>query len=361
MVMHRSRLPLTVWFWAAHLMATHSNGMSAFQFEAQLGITYKTAWLLAQKLRRSMIDPQREPLEGVVEIDQTEIPFRTDNSFFDPATSGKILIAGAVKVIDRGTNQAKPRRKRAKYLDTRSGRGISFAYNARASEWRFPRVFALSVLSWVRRRSPIKVTPPRQQQHVEYRIKELAETASKKLGISRRQFLEGTGGLAASFIAINEAFGSPYFKVSPVEMYEPAAYAEHGTPSDVFVFDDQTHIVRSSVNTPQGLRALAQGPGPVSTGAGFTSNPFNGTGGNPAGVDELGTPWTDWNPAQLGPNSPPNPGPPATALGEFHLGQYINRLYLQAQTSVSIISNANIALFQPSGGTARPAVDRLSD
>jgi len=63
--MHRSKLPLTVWFWAAHLMATHSNGMSAVQLEAQLGITYKTAWLLAQKLRRSMIDPQREPLEGV--------------------------------------------------------------------------------------------------------------------------------------------------------------------------------------------------------------------------------------------------------------------------------------------------------
>src|SRR5580692_5517238 len=103
-------------------MATHSNGMSALQFEAQLGITYKTAWLLAQKLRRSMIDPQREPLEGVVEVDQAEIPFRADNRFFDPAKSGKILIAGAVEVIDRGTNQAKPRRKRAKYLDTRSGR-----------------------------------------------------------------------------------------------------------------------------------------------------------------------------------------------------------------------------------------------
>src|SRR5712671_468956 len=75
-VMHRSKLPLTVWFWAAHLMATHSNGMSAIQLEAQLGITYKTAWLLAQKLRRSMIDPQREPLEGVVKVDQAEIPFR---------------------------------------------------------------------------------------------------------------------------------------------------------------------------------------------------------------------------------------------------------------------------------------------
>ena len=52
--MHRSKLPLTTWFWAAHLMTTHSNGMSARQLEDQLGVTYKTAWLLTQKLRRSM-------------------------------------------------------------------------------------------------------------------------------------------------------------------------------------------------------------------------------------------------------------------------------------------------------------------
>jgi transposase-like protein len=70
--MHRSRLPLTTWFWAAHLMTTHSNGMSALQLQDQLGVTYKTAWLLTQKLRRSMFDPDREPLEGVVEIDQTK-------------------------------------------------------------------------------------------------------------------------------------------------------------------------------------------------------------------------------------------------------------------------------------------------
>ena len=69
--MHRSKLPLTTWFWAAHVMATHSNGMSARQLEDQLGVTYKTAWLLAQKLRRSMVDPDRELLEGVVEVDQT--------------------------------------------------------------------------------------------------------------------------------------------------------------------------------------------------------------------------------------------------------------------------------------------------
>ena len=142
-----------------------------------------------------------------------------------------------------------------------------------------------------------------QQKHVEYRVRELADEAAKRLGQSRRQFLLGTGGLAAAFIAMNEVHGKT-FNVEPVEMYEPAAYAENGTPRDVFVFDDQTHIVRSSMNSPQGLRALAQGPGPVSTGAGYTSNPFNGTGGNAAGVDELGNPWTDWNPCAARPVLP---------------------------------------------------------
>lgn len=69
-----------------------------------------------------MVDPDRAPLEGVVEVDQAEIPFRAGDSFFDPGNAGKILIAGAVEVIDRDTNEAKPRRKGAKYLDTRSGR-----------------------------------------------------------------------------------------------------------------------------------------------------------------------------------------------------------------------------------------------
>lgn len=120
--MHRSKLPLTVWFWAAHLMSTHSNGMLALQLQDQLGVTYKTAWLLAQKLRRSMLNPDREPLEGVVEIDQTEIPFREGDTVFESGNAGKIIIIGAVEVIERDSNKSKPRRKHAKYLDTRSGR-----------------------------------------------------------------------------------------------------------------------------------------------------------------------------------------------------------------------------------------------
>src|SRR3954467_12362938 len=121
-VMHRTKLPLTVWFWAAHLMATHSNGMSAQQLMGQLGLgSDKTAWLLAQKRRRSMVDPEREPLKGVVEIDQSEMPFHADETFFEITKSGTMLVIGAVEIVDH-TKPQKPKRFGAKYLDTMSGR-----------------------------------------------------------------------------------------------------------------------------------------------------------------------------------------------------------------------------------------------
>src|SRR5436190_22833943 len=46
-----------------------------------------------------------------------------------------------------------------------------------------------------------------RQQRVEARIAELADGASRKLNLDRRRFLAGTGGMAASFIAMNEVFG----------------------------------------------------------------------------------------------------------------------------------------------------------
>src|SRR5262249_59281796 len=89
--------------------------------------------------------------------------------------------------------------------------------------------------------------------------------------------LGGFVRMAASFLAINQVYGKDFFKVNEVEMFEKAAAAEGGVPRNVFVFDDQTHIVRSSVNSANGLRALAQGPGTVSAAGDWLSNPFNGT------------------------------------------------------------------------------------
>src|SRR3712207_5867984 len=111
-VLHRSHLPLRLWFLAAWLVATHKNGISARQLWLQLGLgSYKTAFLLLRKLRRAMVDPGREPLAGLVEVDETSIPFRTKD---EPAAArpgraheGKLLIAGAVEIVGKGPGRAR--------------------------------------------------------------------------------------------------------------------------------------------------------------------------------------------------------------------------------------------------------------
>jgi hypothetical protein len=102
-IMHASTLPLTNWFWAAFLMATHSNGISALQLQNQLGLgSYRTAWMLCAKLRRAIVNLEREPLSGLVEADETIIPFRTKNDPIVVPTGrsgvGKMLVAGAVEI-----------------------------------------------------------------------------------------------------------------------------------------------------------------------------------------------------------------------------------------------------------------------
>src|SRR5438105_1590113 len=83
--------------------------------------------------------------------------------------------------------------------------------------------------------------PPPQsetQKKVEARINELTETASKKLGVSRREFLGSSGGMAAAFIAMNEVHGK-FFDVDKEELFEPAASRGKAPPKDLFVVDDQ--------------------------------------------------------------------------------------------------------------------------
>jgi len=70
-VLHRRRVPLTVWFWATYLVTTHTPGLSAVQLQRQLGLSYETAWALLHKLRRAMVNPEREPLKDKVEVDET--------------------------------------------------------------------------------------------------------------------------------------------------------------------------------------------------------------------------------------------------------------------------------------------------
>ena len=67
-----SHLPLTIWFRAMWQVTSQKNGISALGLQRVLGLgSYKTAWAMLQKLRRAMVRPDRDRLDGVVEVDDT--------------------------------------------------------------------------------------------------------------------------------------------------------------------------------------------------------------------------------------------------------------------------------------------------
>ncbi|MGH9555522.1 MAG: amidohydrolase family protein [Terriglobales bacterium] len=93
----------------------------------------------------------------------------------------------------------------------------------------------------------------RQQQAVEHRALELADQNSKRLGMSRRQFLRTSCGMAVSFAAMNAVFGE-FFTVDAAELHEPAAAAEKKTK--FFIFDVQTHHVGTGQQIPNASKEL---------------------------------------------------------------------------------------------------------
>ena len=185
----------------------------------------------------------------------------------------------------------------------------------------------------------VPFTQTRAQRQVEARLIALADAAASRLGLSRRRFLTGAGGMAASFVAMNEVFGR-FFDVSPIELFEPAAAAERSPPADLFVFDDQLHMVRDSQGAAgQPLRAASQGSGAASSAAGFKANPFN-----PEGFpDELGNPWSAWTDSL---RQTPNAG------SDFMLTSLVKDVYLDSGVTVAVLSNAPLGLFMPPGAAA---------
>jgi uncharacterized protein len=82
-----------------------------------------------------------------------------------------------------------------------------------------------------------------EQVRVDYETALLSQRAAKRLGLSRRDFLRTSGGMAAALLAMNSVFGR-FFEVFDEEVFESSAFAEQqGEP--YFIFDVQTHYVGS--------------------------------------------------------------------------------------------------------------------
>jgi transposase-like protein len=67
-----SKVPLSKWLLTIHLLCAGKNGVSAHELHRQLGVTYKTAWFMAHRIRYAMERPAMGgKLAGIIEGDET--------------------------------------------------------------------------------------------------------------------------------------------------------------------------------------------------------------------------------------------------------------------------------------------------
>lgn len=106
-VMERTHTPLATWFWGAYLVTSLTPGMSAVQFQRQLGLgRYETAFQILHKLRAGMVRPERDKIGGThtVEMDETWVGGKTRGE--GRGSHNMTLVIAAVEVRRRAP--AKP-------------------------------------------------------------------------------------------------------------------------------------------------------------------------------------------------------------------------------------------------------------
>lgn len=107
-VMHRTHTPLATWFWGAYLVSSITPGISAVQFQRQLGLRrYETAFQILHKLRAGMVHADRSRIGGLrptshVEVNETWIGGSGDEHRFN----GQTLVLAAVEVCQHGAGES---------------------------------------------------------------------------------------------------------------------------------------------------------------------------------------------------------------------------------------------------------------
>lgn len=97
-IMHKSKLPLQVWLWAAWLMVSSKGGVSALELARQLDISRESAFALLHKLRHAMVAPERTQLSGRVEVDETLVGGPVHGKGSGRFHGAQDIVVGAVEV-----------------------------------------------------------------------------------------------------------------------------------------------------------------------------------------------------------------------------------------------------------------------
>lgn len=103
-----SHLPLRLWFRAIWWFTNQKTGINALGLQRALGIgSYRTAWTCLHKLRRAMVRPNREPLSGTIEVDETMIGGRRKGMPGGRALGYKIVLLIAVEKRKSGAGRVR--------------------------------------------------------------------------------------------------------------------------------------------------------------------------------------------------------------------------------------------------------------
>ena len=100
-IFHGTHTPLTLWFRAIWYVVAQKHGTNALNLQRILGLgSYQTAWTMLHKLRRAMVRPGREKLQGRIEVDEAYIGGVSHGGKRGRGAENKVLVAIAVEIND---------------------------------------------------------------------------------------------------------------------------------------------------------------------------------------------------------------------------------------------------------------------